>query len=656
MEDELTEEEREHMRKFSAFQRVVLGIVLKWLWLFFLVFVLLSCAFSGVLVWRAAKSGHRFDATTRLIFTPRQFNRVQNMTDKQLMSVLERPSLKRRVGRSMSMPMSERECLLLDLNIKQERKPTNLYTLTARAPSWVGAVKKVNTYAEVLIAEYVAYRTHDLVAWSEAIEVRKKSLQEQIATIEAEETVAKSEAGVASPAETLTMLNMLLSDQRRNSSMLSVQIANEEVKRKKLEDVVGGVGQAIVACAPAIRKKIADLAAIDDELAKLREIYTDLNPKVKGKLDDRDSVMKEYEAILKANNITGLALADVERIEKAASELAELNLRVEVLEENQRSLEQEMKSNEERSSVLTAVIPTLERLRVKREELERTMRELDEQLDDLDYLRVTAGNDLKQIERAGGAGDKNPLSPKNFALAGAGAVACTLALLFWVVVLELIYGKVRGAAELTAFGDVTHIGSLPADGAMSASDEKDVFGVVALNFCNVELPKGTVLVCRLQGSPEQPKFAASLDWSLAMAGQRSFVLHIVQSLSFEPTDDCELMINTVRKASHGWFPVANRFALAPTELQMLQADLAALHGEFDCIFMVMPDGLRRGGNFFSQLLGISESVLLMVGANATPRAELAYVRRHVASSGKPMMSLVTGASKRVVQREMEEVK
>jgi capsular polysaccharide biosynthesis protein len=654
MDDDLTESEREQLQKFVAHQRIAAGILLKWGWLLALVFAVLFLAFAGFLVWHSASSVQRFEATTRLLFTPRYGERVQNITDKQLASVLERSSLKRRVGRTMSMPHIERECLVADLEIKQERKPTNLFTLKAHSLTWVGAVKKVNAYAEVLIGEYISYRTRSLDAWGGSMEARKRGLQEQIAILEGEEAIEKGRSGVASPVETLTMLNGLLSDQRRNLSMLSVEIANEDVKKKKCEAAVGELGPAIIACAALIRQKSAEIAAIDQELTKLREVYTDLNPKVIGKVEDRAKLLEEYRAMLSEKGLDGIALEDLERVEKSARELADVTLRMEVLAESQRSLEQEIKSNEERSAALTSIIPSVERLRIKRTEIERVMRDLEEQLGEVDFLKMTAENDLQQIERAGGASEKNPLSLKNFILALAGALLCTLVLAFWLLLLELVFGKVRGAKELAAFGDVALIGSIPKPGAMTKDHEHDVLGVLALNFCNIELPKNILLICRLPGAPEQPKFVTALDWSLSMAGQRAFGLNIVHGLSFEPGDDCELMINTVRRGSMGWFPVANRYALAPTELQMLQADIAALRGEFDIVFMMMPEGLTRGGNFFSQLLSVCDSAVVMVGANETPRAELSYTRRHIKASGKPMMGLVTGVSARVVKREMEE--
>ena len=656
MEEELTESEREQLKKVAALQKVALGILAKWAWLLVVVFVSLAVAFSAFIVWHDAKSEHRFDAHTRLLYNPRRVAKIENISDKQLLTIIERKSLMRRVGTKLPMNLSEKECLTIDLKVTQERKPSNLYTLTAHAPTWVGAVKKVNAYAEVLIEEYIAYRESDLDNWRESIMKRKDGLQSQIAELESAEAIAKGNAGVASPAEALATLNQLISDQRRNLSLLNVQLTNEDVKRKKLEKTVGTVGPVILANAPMIRKKSAEIAALDEEIAKLREVYTDINPKVKGKLDDRKALLDSYIAMLKEKGMDGIAVGDIDNVEKAASELADILLKIEVLTENHRTLEQEIKSNEKKSAALTAAIPAIERIRLKRSDLERTMRDLEDQLSDIAYLQMSAANDLKQIERAGGAGDKGPWSLKYLALAFIGAGACTVILALWLLAVEFVWGKVRGVKEMAAYGDVYVLGSLPAANVLTEDDEKDVLGVVALRFVAADLPKGIVLVCRLPGSDEHEKFRAALDWSLAMAGAQSFVLSVVGESGFTPPEGAETMLSTVYKGTNGWFPVENRYTLAPTELQMLQADLAELRKKYDHVFVHMPGGLRRGGSFFDQLLTTCDSVILVASAGNTPRNWLSYVRRHVVATGKPMMGMATDVSAKVVRKEMEAVK
>ena len=67
----------------------------------------------------------------------------------------------------------------------------------------------------------------------------------------------------------------------------------------------------------------------------------------------------------------------------------------------------------------------------------------------------------------------------------------------------------------------------------------------------------------------------------------------------------------------------------------------------------MPDGFRKGGSFFDQLLGVCDSVLLFIGAETTPRTDFSYVRRHVAAGGRPMMGIMVNASARAARMDME---
>ena len=653
MDEELTEGERQQIQKLISLQKVVGIILAKWIWFLVFLFFLLATAFAVFLIWHTARSEHRYSATTRILYTPRQIARIQNMSEKQLFSVLERASLKRRLPEKVLMSPRERQGLVSDLDIQQERRPTNLFTLKANAPSLISAVKKVNGYAELLIEEYVSYRTKDLESWRESLLVRKHNLQVKITELETEESSLKGKAGVVAPVETLTMLNGLLSDQRRNLSQLSVQVANAEMKKKKLEAAVGTIGPAVTANADAIRKKSAEIAAIDKELAQLREIYTDKNPKVMGKMDDRKNLLDAYMAFLKEKGIEGVDVGAVNHVEKDASELAECSLRLEVLKQNRSAQEREIQDNEKRSSELTALIPLFERLRVKKADLEQSMRSLDEELSNIAYLETSMRNDLRQIERAVGADDTRPFRMKNFLLAIVGAGMCTLALFVWILMLELLWGKVRGGKELAAYEGVHFLGSLPKPKAMKEIDEKDFLGVVALKFVNAELPRGIVLVCHLPGANPQPKFRESLLWSLAMGGAQSFSLEVVSENGFTAPEGAVTMINTVQKGLQGWFPVENKYVMAPTEFQMLQADLVTLRSQYEHVFIDIADGVRRGGSFFEQLLSACDSLLVVVGAGKTPRSWFSYVRRHAKAVQKPMMAIAAGVSARGVRREME---
>ena len=144
MIEETSEYEREQMRKFATFKGIALVILRKWLWLLLLVFVVLSMTFSIYVINHYANSINRYSAVTKLMFSPKSSTKVQSMNDKHLMGILDRASLKRRVGKVMEMSEMQKMCLVQDLRIKQERRPSNFFTLTAFGASRKDAIEKVN--------------------------------------------------------------------------------------------------------------------------------------------------------------------------------------------------------------------------------------------------------------------------------------------------------------------------------------------------------------------------------------------------------------------------------------------------------------------------------------------------------------------------------
>ena len=652
-EDELTEEERARLRGLIAFQKVVLGIALRWWFVFVVVFLSLLTFFSAFLWMRGAKSVKRFEATTRLLFSPKKVSRIEALGDKQLMTILERPSLKRRVYELVEMEPMERMCLTVDLKIDQSRRQSNLFTLTAASKTRKGAYAKVNAYADILIDEYVEYRSKDLETWRQSLEARRKEQMDKISDIDAEEAAFKTTTGALSPKESLLALNMLVSDQRKNASALGVEAANEELKKRKQEEIVGSSGAAVIANAQAIRKRADAIAVIDSELVQLREKYTDINPKVAGKVQERGERMAELEEFLKSKGVEGLDIDKVDKIEKAAGELAECITRLEAIQQKRAALAQEIADNEKRAAELAKIVMDYERIEVRRTDLTTAVRDIDDQLSGISYAIGSLRNDLRQIERSDGADDNGPFGIKKVVLAVGGAFVVAGGLLFLIVVVELLFGKVRDGREIAVYDGISFLGSLPKSGTMPEDEAREAMGVVALKTLLAAKDAKTIFVCRLPGTERNVAFAEAVDFTATMSGARSFLLDIVSQSDFTPPEGAEEMIGVVRSGQHGWFPVANRFALAPAELQMLKADIAALGESFDNVFIRIEDVVRVGGTFFDQLLEMSDAVLLMVGSGSTPRSSFAFARRHLKQSGKIVMAIAADSSAKRVRKDME---
>ncbi len=651
--EELTEEERARLRGLIAFQKLVLGIALRWWWLFVVVFLALLAIFSSFLWMRGSKSVNRYEATTRLMYSPKKVSRVDPIGDKQLMTILERGSLKRRVIDYVDMDMMERMCLTVDMKIEQGRRQGNLFTLTAASKTRKGAYAKVNAYADILIDEYVSYRSKDLETWRDSLEVRRKNLMEQISDIDAEEAAFKTTTGALSPKESLLALNALISDQRKNDSALGVEAANEELKKHKLEDIVGDVGATVLANAATIRKKAAAIASIDAELVQLREKYTDLNPKVAGKLQERNEKVLEFEDFLKAKGVEGVELDKIDQIEKAAGEFADCVTRLEVVEQKRAALAKEIVDNEKRASELAKIVMDYERIEVRRADLTATVRDVDDQLSGISYAIGALRNDLRQIERSNGADDNGPFGSKKAIFAFGGAFVVAGGMLFVIVVLELLFGKVRDGREIAIYDGMSYLGAIPKSGSMPEDEAREAMGVVALKTMLAVKDAKTIFACRLPGAEPNMTFAETMDFTATMSGASSFLLDIVAQPNFTPPEGAEEMIGVVRNGQRGWFPAVNRFALAPTELQMLKADIASLVESFDNIFIRIEGVVRVGGTFFDQLLELSDAVLLMVGAGTTPRSSFAFARRHLKPSGKLVMAIAAGSDAKRVRKDME---
>jgi len=654
MAEELTEEERARMRSLVALQKVVLGIVLRWLWLFIVVFCAFATVLGGILWSRGAKSVNRYTAKTVLMYTPKKVSHIDNMGDKQLMTVLERSSIKRRIAEKVKMDQAEGTCLTVDMKIEQGKRQGNLFKLSSASKTFDGAVAKVNAYAELLIDEYVTFRSRDLEGWRKSLDDRRKGLVAKLGDLEAEESALKAQTGGLTPSEALIAMNKLISDQRKNDSALGVDTANEEIKKRKLEASVGSNGPAIMENAPAIRRRVSAIEAIDTELVSLREKYTDMNPRVKGKLEERDERVKELDEFLKSKGAAGLDLEKIDMIEKAAAELAECVTRLEAIAEKRLALSKEIKDSEKRASELSGTLMEYERLIATKNDISSSIHEVDEQLAGISYAIGSMKNDLRQIEQAKGSSDNGPFGVKRLVIVIVGSGAGAGGVLLVIVLLELLFGKVRGGREIMAYDGIAFLGSLPKTEGMTENEKREAMGVVALKALLAGKGSKTMFVCMLPGSVRDEAFAEALDFTASLSGASCFFLDVVASEGFKHPDGAEEMIGIVRSGNHGWYPVANRFALAPTELELLKADLATLEGEsFENVFIRVGSDMHLGGTFIDQLIELSSAVILMVGDGATPRRTFAYARRRLKDSGKSVMAIATGSSAKKVRSEME---
>jgi len=657
MEEETIETEQASFTGLVAFNKVAWIIIKRRWFLLTVVFCTIAALLAKYLADKAATSVSRYESSTVLMFTPKKITKIENLTDKQLMSILERPSLKREVLAQVPMDAEEQMCLGKDINIEKDRRQNNVFMLTAASKTRQGAIDKANVYANLLVEEYVTFRTTDFSDWKKSLVTRRETISQEISRLDTLESELMARTGVLSPKEALLVLNTLISDQRRNLSALGVDTATEELKKKKLESEIGGQGPTVMANARAIRRRVDAITAVDADLASLREKFTDVNPKVSGKVKERANLVAELEAFLKEKGAEGLDIEKMDQLEKTAGALADCATRMEAINEKKLTLEQEISDNEKQAAKLIADVVEQEKIETRRTDLKSSLRNLDEQIDNITYALGSLRNDLRQIEPAKNATDNGKFGIKQAVLAVGGGGACVAVLAMILLATGLIFGTVRGGKEVSVYKDINFLGSLPKRNSLPEEEERNTMVVVAQKALDAGRDAKTVLLCRLPGCEANQKFSEVMEFTASMSGTRCFTIDIVQQQEFTPPEGSEEMIGIVRNGQHGWFPVLNRYAVAPTELQMLNADIATLCESFDTVFIRLKEnGVRVGGTFFDQILGLCGAVLLGVGDHTTTRRTFAYARRHMKASGKPVMAIVTNTKAKIVREEMEVMK
>ena len=106
-EEVASESEKAQIQRLLTIQKVALRIVLKWKWLFIVLLVALGWAFVSLLKEKSVTSLSRYEATTQLLFSPQKVAKIDTISDRQLMSIIVRPSLKARVGTRLGLSVSE---------------------------------------------------------------------------------------------------------------------------------------------------------------------------------------------------------------------------------------------------------------------------------------------------------------------------------------------------------------------------------------------------------------------------------------------------------------------------------------------------------------------------------------------------------------------
>lgn len=646
----MQDEERERMQQFDLYRKLCVSILLRW-WIVILVLIAGSAVSFAVLFQiQFLNSGERFEATTGLFFFPKEIRRYTPISLKQVMELLQRNALRKQIADRMNLSVHDRETLPNRMEISSERNRPNLISIVVKGATLEGTVQLANTVADICSEEYVEFRTRDLRSQLDTLLDRKAEVTRSLERCEKQQQELIGELTALAPSLELDRLRVVIGNGLARLTEINIQYANEEAKRKKLAAQLSTIDTVALRYSDRLKEMLDRQELLKRESLRLQQLYTGKNPRLLAALTEYEDSVKEYHDFLKEKQIGS---HDPEALRSANSLLQELNLtteKLETLKQNRDALNSEVAKNRDTVVQLTGILPKYNELATQRQSLLETLSNVEDGIGDLQLLIAVAPGEIQQVERVAGAFSAPAFGKKELALILAGTLAVSGLGVVLLVALSILFGKVSGREELTAFRSLQTVGVYPASEKLFHSPQaKEVLLHGIYYRLRSVLGEGHVLFAGpVEGAAEVSDIRQALEWNSAMAGIKFFRIFIVPAIDFKEPDgqEEELPLVAIRcVGQQGYFPVENPQALSPAEMEMLGNDVKVLQERYDLLVIFRNIPLQSNELFFRQMVEFSDCSLLYLGAGTTSRRLLRYAASLPRTCRKTVAVILTGVKR-----------
>ena len=655
MTDEMTAREREQLQRFETFRRLACAILLRRFWVPLAAFALAFLALDAVVLDRARRAD-RFEARAVLLYHPRTAERVKALDRKDVFQILFRPTLKDALAATLSGAAATdalRQRLRQTVAFRQERDSPNTFNVVVRAESEASAVERANAFAELCLKEYAAYRAADLRRWMETIDEQRKKLQGRLEELDAEEDRLVRATHQPLPERELDRLDETLGKQKAALAEAGVRRAKETARLKRLRaDLAATVPAAALGRLDELKRAQTELAKAEDDVVAAEALYTERNPRLVVARERRDALAAKYAAFCQAQGLGAIGRDDVAKAETLAGQIRATEAQEAAAREMCEALQSEIDRNARSLAQIQEAVPTYARLRHRREAIQEALAGTEDTVADIRYLQASIPSDFTLVEPVKTA-EETPLRTRKKTVAvvlGAGVAAGLVTLL--VVLLDVLFGRVRDAREVAFDPEARVLGSLPPPEVPFASEqeEKRALDGIYYRFNREAGERRTVLVARLPGAAYSRPLHDVFDWNCAMGGRRFLRIEIVAAQDFAVTDDLRPLGGLLLKGASAFFPVQDVSRLSPGELQLLANDVKTLGETYDVFVLGRRLPLSNHSIYFEQMLRFCDCAVLFVGAHRTPRASLRQALLRRKEAGKPLFAVVSG------ERDFEKIR
>ena len=650
--------EEEQLKKVDKLRRHIQAILRSHVVLIVLVFLVLLGAFVGFLAAWSSFSPTRYQAKLTLCFHPKHKGKIGHYDDKHLLRILNRRATRDTfTGKSKGKEFRRRKKIAENIRINTDRKHPQTFFLELAARSEREAVEGINYFADICIQEYTQERTKDLQQWKKLLITEKEDVAQSIQKLSTQITDLTTPLQMATPEKDHERLRQHMNELQISSNRHSYVVENLTLRKKQLESELAEVSPMLLSNQKEIREFYKEIEALDKEIAKATEIYTDENPKMIALNSRRSAVQKRLDAFLGEKNIKSADPQSIRQAEALSAELKSLNSELETKLNEKRVLDGEIADCAKRLELYKEYYPKLQLLYQERRTQRESMKRLEESIAEIDYAQLMVKEDLFVNEPAKSAWGERPFSVKNMALGLIAAMVLTALFAILVTLVESLFGAVTDVRELKLYDEFQFLGVLPTSMDLFKSEERKTtaFNTILHNFEELD-PKVVFTGC-LTGARLLPEFLDFLQVNFYTVGKRTLLIDMelaseVQDVleSSEPAGDTMLVVFS---GSRCILPLSSRKFLTPSEVALLKNDFMILREQYDYIFIRHTFPLRRSKLLLEEISSLCDAALYTVGAGKTPRNNLRELRAVQLKIGIPVMTVLTDHSASRLNRDLE---
>lgn len=639
--------EQQQLRRLDMMRRLIQSILLRHKILLLLVLVLAGSTVLFALMRGVEKNPARFESRTRLIFMSRSGKRIRAVSTRELNQVLTRRSIAKKLPQAIPQAADNPSLTAPGtLELVFDRKQENVYTIVARANHPGLCVHKANAMAQLCIEEYINYRSEDLRIQKEIYLKHQQNLHNSLLALERQEYALRANHGVSFPEEELAQLARTATTQRMELADLTMQVSNTQNRLKRQQMLLGATNPAVLLQASQIRERLEALSKVEQELITSRQLYTELNPKIRSLVTHREALQREFQEFLALHGIKefNLTISGLELLEKSHQQQLETAAKLEVLQTRLKAVEAEVQAITKRTAELQKLIPEFASFKQQRLALAESNQDNSEALAEIDYQLASVKSDLTQLEPANAYTGQGRFSKKNLAISAFAALVFTGLAAVTVLMLELIWGRIYDSNEIAIYPELNLLGGvpLPLSSLGNTQQQNTALDSLYYRLQNAITDPKNLFYFALRGGKTIPGFLERVEWNYALSGKRFFILELTAAQSFQDSPDYVLQGNIYRNNHRGVMLLENPLLLQPAEEYLLRSDLEVLHQEYDLVVITCGIMLKPNGVLIRQMTRLCDGAVVHMGAGHTRRKLVRQVLQLLQKHQLTIMTIVSG--------------